>query len=157
MSRIKFVHESSSMLQTQFWFRALAFWIDFWIFNNIILPFILFVIPSLRSERPSDLSDEIAFGIMMNEVNIKLLMLALLFIYNSALESSPLQATIGKWFMKIKVYDKEYKRISFLKALVRNVLKIISTISVVGVFLIDMTPRRQALHDLLSGTIVLRR
>lgn len=94
---------------------------------------------------------------MMNEVNIKLLMLALLFIYNSALESSPLQTTIGKWFMKIKVYDKEYKRISFLKALVRNVLKIISTISVVGVFLIDMTPRRQALHDLLSGTIVLRR
>jgi uncharacterized RDD family membrane protein YckC len=145
------------MLQTQFWFRALAFWIDFWIFNNIILPFILFVIPSLLSERPTDLSDEIAFGIMMNEVSINLLMLALLFIYSSALESSPLQATIGKWFMKIKVYDTAYKRISFLKALVRNVLKIISAISVVGVFLIDMTPRRQALHDLLSGTIVLRR
>lgn len=145
------------MLQTQFWFRVLAFYIDFWIFNNIVLPFILFVIPSLLSEQPADLSDEIAFGIIRNEGMINLLMLALLFIYGSALESSPLQATIGKWFMKIKVYDKELNRISFLKALVRNMLKIISAISVVGVFLIDMTPRRQALHDLVSGTIVLRR
>jgi uncharacterized RDD family membrane protein YckC len=145
------------MLQTQFWFRVLAFYIDFWIFNNIVLPFILFVIPSLMSEQPADLSDEIAFGIIRNEAMINFLMLALLFIYSSALESSPLQATIGKWFMKIKVYDKEYKRISFLKALVRNILKIISAISVFGFFLIDMTPRRQALHDLLSGTILLRR
>jgi uncharacterized RDD family membrane protein YckC len=145
------------MLQTQFWFRALAFGIDFWIFNNVLLPFILFFIPSLLFERPTDLSDEIFFGMIRNEVSINLLMLALLFIYSSALESSPLQATIGKWFMKIKVYDKEQKRISFLKALIRNFLKIISVVSVMGVFLIDMTPRRQALHDLLSGTIVLRR
>lgn len=109
------------------------------------------------SERPTDLSDEIAFGIIRNEALIKLLMLALFFIYSAALESSPLQATLGKWFMKIKVYNKEYKRISFLKALIRNILKIVSVISVVGIFLIDMTARRQALHDLLSGTILLRR
>ena len=145
------------MLQTQFWFRVLAFYIDFWIFNNIVLPFILFVIPSLMSEQPADLSDEIAFGIIRNEAMINFLMLALLFIYSSALESSPLQATIGKWFMKIKVYDKEQKRISLIKAFIRNILKIVSVISIVGIFLIDITPRRQALHDLLAGTLVFRR
>ena len=48
--------------------------------------------------------------------------------------------------------------ISFGRAVLRNALKTLSTLVVgVGWLMAAFTPRRQALHDLLAGTIVLRK
>jgi uncharacterized RDD family membrane protein YckC len=78
-------------------------------------------------------------------------------LYSSILESSKLKATIGKWFMRFQVNDLKLNKISFTRALIRNILKIVSIVSIIGVGIIDFTNRRQGLHDLITGTIIKRR
>jgi uncharacterized RDD family membrane protein YckC len=80
-----------------------------------------------------------------------------LVVYSSVMESSKLQGTFGKWFVRFKVTDMELNRISFFRALLRNSIKLVSIASIVGVFMIDATVRRQALHDLIAKTILVRR
>lgn len=76
---------------------------------------------------------------------------------SSVLECSTLQGTPGKWFFRYKVCDGSENRISFARALARNFLKGFSALTIIGVVMINLTPRRQGLHDLLARTIVIRR
>lgn len=76
-------------------------------------------------------------------------------LYHSILESSPLEATIGKLVVGLKVKNAHGRRISFLRALVRNLLRIISTVPLcLGYFMAAKTKARQTMHDKLSGTFV---
>ena len=77
--------------------------------------------------------------------------------YFALLESSPAQATLGKIALGIKVTDAGGGAITFRRASVRYFCKSLSTLVLgVGWLLAAFTPRRQALHDLLSGTLVVR-
>jgi uncharacterized RDD family membrane protein YckC len=76
-------------------------------------------------------------------------------IYSSVLESSPLQATLGKMAMQIVVTDIDGQRISFLKATERYLCKIISILMLfIGYILAVFTTKKQALHDILCGCLV---
>ena len=78
--------------------------------------------------------------------------------YCSGLESSPLQATIGKLAVGLYVTDTTGVRISFGRATVRHFSKIISRIIIlIGYFLAGWTSKKQALHDMISGCLVLTR
>jgi uncharacterized RDD family membrane protein YckC len=81
---------------------------------------------------------------------------AITWAYFSLLESSPAQATLGKIALGIKVTDAGGSEISFRRASVRYWCKLLSTLTLVGWLLAAFTPRRQALHDLLAGTLVVR-
>src|SRR5437667_9928015 len=78
-------------------------------------------------------------------------------IYEAALESSSKQATVGKMALGLKVTDLEGRRISFARATGRHFAKIISgLILLIGYIMAGFTERKQALHDMIAGTLVQR-
>ena len=79
-------------------------------------------------------------------------------LYFALLESSKLQGTLGKAALNIRVTDLDGRRISFGRATGRHFGKWLSgVILMIGYLIQPFTRRRQALHDLLAGTLVVRR
>ena len=78
--------------------------------------------------------------------------------YFAGMESSARQATLGKSVMGMVVTDIAGNRISFLRATGRYVAKLLSAVILfIGYIMAAFTARKQALHDLLAGTLVLSR
>ena len=87
-------------------------------------------------------------------------LLALFFswMYFALMESSRLQATLGKLAVGIKVTDLAGNRIGFEKATWRYFGKFISALPLLGGFVMAaFTARRQALHDRMAGCLVVNR
>ncbi len=79
------------------------------------------------------------------------------FLYWPVLQASPLQATLGKALLRLRVTGYQGNRISFLRALGRELAKILSSaVLMVGYILAGFTARKQALHDLVASTYVVR-
>ena len=78
-------------------------------------------------------------------------------LYAALLESSSYQATLGKMALGLKVTDLEEHRISFGRATARHFAKILSgLLLMIGFIMAGFTERKQALHDMLAGTLVIR-
>jgi uncharacterized RDD family membrane protein YckC len=78
--------------------------------------------------------------------------------YYALMESSPAQATVGKIALGIYVTDREGDPIDFRRASIRFWAKLMSTMTLMlGWLMAAFTPRKRALHDILAGTLVLRR
>lgn len=78
--------------------------------------------------------------------------------YKAVMESSHWQATFGKRALGIKVTSLQGERISFRRATGRAAAQVLSQLCLyVGYVMAAFTKRRQALHDLLAGTLVVRR
>ncbi|WP_242920520.1 RDD family protein [Pontibacter liquoris] len=76
-------------------------------------------------------------------------------LYYTLLESSPKQATVGKFTLGLKVTDVRGKRITFAQANLRYFSKIISALPAgMGFLLILSTRRNQMLHDYIARTVV---
>src|SRR3989338_6641318 len=122
-----------------FWVRVAAYFVDFAIVTGICLV--------------------IAVGAsFVGAVWIAMLVLPLIqFLYWPVMESSARQATFGKSLCGIKVTDLEGRHLSFKSALLRNIAKILSAIPFcIGFLLAAFTARKQALHDMLAKTLVVR-
>lgn len=79
-------------------------------------------------------------------------------LYFALMESSYRQATLGKMAVGIKVTNMEGGRISFLNATGRYFGKIISgMIMYIGYIMAAFTEKKQALHDMMASTLVLRK
>lgn len=79
-------------------------------------------------------------------------------IYFAAMESSGMQATLGKAFMGLYVTDLQGRRATFLRTSARHWTKFLSTaIFFIGYLMAIIPPRHQGLHDMLSGCLVLKR
>jgi uncharacterized RDD family membrane protein YckC len=77
------------------------------------------------------------------------------FLYCALLERSAWQATVGKRALGLKVTNAAGERIGFPRAAARFVAKLLSVLTLcLGFLLILVTQRRQALHDLIAGTVV---
>jgi uncharacterized RDD family membrane protein YckC len=78
-------------------------------------------------------------------------------LYSALMESSPLQATLGKKALGIKVGDLDGNRISFGRATGRYFAKIISNLILyIGFIMIAFTRKKQGLHDLIAGCTLTR-
>jgi uncharacterized RDD family membrane protein YckC len=78
-------------------------------------------------------------------------------LYYALMESSAKQATLGKMALGIIVTDLEGRRIGFGKATGRYFAKILSFLILgIGFLMIAFTQRKQGLHDILAGTLVIR-
>ena len=76
-------------------------------------------------------------------------------IYFPCMESSSLQATLGKMLFGIRVTDLEGRRISFGRAAKRLVWKFVSImLFYVGLIMAAFTQKKQGLHDIMSGCLV---
>ncbi len=73
-------------------------------------------------------------------------------------ESSEKQATFGKQAIGIVVTDIHGGRISVGQAVGRYFAKILSAmILLIGFFMAGFTDKKQALHDMIAGTLVVKR
>lgn len=77
--------------------------------------------------------------------------------YYIMMESGPRQATLGKMALGLKVTDMEGGRISAGQAAIRYFSKILSTIILlIGYIMAAFTPKKQALHDIIAKTLVVK-
>jgi uncharacterized RDD family membrane protein YckC len=80
----------------------------------------------------------------------------LCWIYYAAMESSTIQATLGKKLLGLKVADVQGNRAGFLRASGRYWGKAISIVSLgAGFAMVFFTREKQAFHDYVAGCVVL--
>jgi uncharacterized RDD family membrane protein YckC len=85
------------------------------------------------------------------------IMTALAIAYSSLLESSRWQATIGKRVCRLRVTDLFGARIGWPRALGRYLGKFVSAFLLgIGFLMIGWTRRKQGLHDIMAGTLIMR-
>ena len=89
---------------------------------------------------------------------VSLISTAIWVLYYTIMESSKYQATVGKLALGLVVTDANGAKLDFVKALVRNVCKIISSmILCIGWIMAGFTEKKQALHDIIAGTLVVKK
>lgn len=121
----------------------------------VIGPLIALMILSATSARGEP--DMEALGDALDGV-ANLLGLLIGWIYSAAMESSPLQATLGKMALQIKVTDLDGARVSFGKATGRHFAKFVSALLLfVGFVMAAFTAKKQGLHDLMAGCLVVNK
>jgi len=87
-----------------------------------------------------------------------LVVIVSVWLYYALMESSESQATLGKQAVGIKVTDLEGNQVSFARATGRLVAHLVSGIILgIGFAMAVFTSRRQTLHDMIAGTLVVGR
>ena len=82
----------------------------------------------------------------------------ILLFYAPLMEGSRLHATVGKLALALQVQRKDGGEVGFARAFLRNLAEALCLLSLtLGYFMALFTTRRQALHDLLTGTVVVER
>jgi uncharacterized RDD family membrane protein YckC len=145
-----------------FWLRLVAFIIDaivlHFVFTIVTLPFIasMGIRGIMRGHMP--MSPEELIPLMRQLFHIFLIRTVLNWLYYALLESSAWQATLGKKALGLEVTDMQGTRISFGRATGRFFAKIISALILwIGFIMAGFTEEKQALHDMIAGTLVIRR
>jgi uncharacterized RDD family membrane protein YckC len=101
---------------------------------------------------------ELSTGMMDLQFGVGVIVVIFSWLYFACFESSNLQGTPGKRLMGILVTDLDGERISFGSATGRYLGKIISGLILgIGYLIALFTPKKQALHDLIAGTVVIIR
>jgi uncharacterized RDD family membrane protein YckC len=78
-------------------------------------------------------------------------------LYEALMTSSSKQGTLGKMAFGMKVTDMSGARISFGRSTGRFFAKILSGMILnIGYIMAGFTDRKQALHDMIAGTLVVR-
>ena len=134
-----------------FWRRLVAYLIDYLvvIVGSLVVGFVIGVIAGATGAEEID-------GPWLAAIYAAAI--AGYYLYYALMESSSHQATVGKIALGIKVIDLEGNRLTFWRALGRSVAKIISAITLfIGYIMAAFTKRKQALHDKIANTLVVKR
>lgn len=133
-----------------FWRRYAAMTLDSLI---VAVPLLVIGVAAVSTAGPrGDRSVSIAAGTI-----IPLCFIVLSWLYNAVWLSGPGRATLGMRALRLEAVDaQKFDRISFARATRRYFASLLSGIALcIGYLIQPFTPRRQALHDLLAGTVVL--
>ena len=135
-----------------FLLRLVAALIDLgivWIFTWLVSAFLGV---SFLAATPEELADTTTLHVLISVTMFGS------WLYFSVMESSPMQATLGKAFMGLYVTDMRGSRLTFINASARHWFKLLSTaIFFLGYLMAIFPPRRQGLHDMLAGCLVCKR
>jgi uncharacterized RDD family membrane protein YckC len=130
-----------------FWLRLVAYLIDGLILTIPLLILAAIIAPEVLFEDDPDISPA--------EIGINLLAVVGGWLYQAIMESSRLQATLGKLAVGARVTDLKGRRISFARATGRHFAQILSgIILLIGYIMIAFSSRKQGLHDHIAGTLV---
>jgi uncharacterized RDD family membrane protein YckC len=150
-----------------FWLRFVALLID-----NVVLGLgaILILIPlifltGLRGflgefhPNSEDMNDVGIFMIIGLVLLVATGSLVLTWLYHALMESSEWQATVGKKVLGLVVTDMAGQRVSFGRSTGRHFGKMLTNLIpfLIGYIMAGFTLKKQALHDMLAGCLVLRR
>jgi uncharacterized RDD family membrane protein YckC len=149
-----------------FWLRFLAFMMDSVVMG---IGFVLVLIPLIfltglgsllsRFHPDQELDDAGIFFIIGAAFLVATLSLVLTWLYHALMESSEWQATVGKRLLGMVVTDMAGQRVSFGRSTGRHFGKIITNMipALIGYIMAGFTEKKQALHDMMAGCLVLRR
>jgi uncharacterized RDD family membrane protein YckC len=140
-----------------FWRRFLASFVD-----GLVVGFVYYVLSNVLSGiltlvlSPDD-STASFLRAMLIWLAVSLTVAVVVdWLYFAIFESSTWQATLGKRALGVVVTDLAGERISFGRATGRHFAHYLSSIFLIGFLIQPFTARRQALHDLIAGTLVVR-
>jgi uncharacterized RDD family membrane protein YckC len=129
-----------------FWRRVGAVIID-----GIIVGIVFSIVFSPLAPKPAP-GEMPSFGLY------QLLSIVVSWLYFALMESSKMQATLGKKALGIKVTDLNGNKIGFGRATGRHFAKIISGIIIgIGYLMVAFTAKKQGLHDIIAGTLVVKK
>jgi uncharacterized RDD family membrane protein YckC len=152
-----------------FWLRAVAYLLDGLIVGVVTVPIIIGLAvatglsAALGSMGENAGNDPAAIfataGFVMFFSLLLLILLGGLWLYYALLESSNWQGTVGKKALGLIVTDLDGRRVSFARATGRFFSRLITGLVplMIGYILAGITAKKQALHDMIAGTLVLRK
>src|SRR5947207_11226480 len=133
--------------------RVLAYLIDALLMSAIFFP--LGIVFGLAIGASG--GDENSPLMPLANISINGVSIAAGWLYQSLLESSSWQGTVGKKVLGLRVTDLNGNRIGFGKATGRYFGKIVSALILgIGFIMIAFTEQKQGLHDIMAGTFVLK-
>ena len=152
-----------------FWKRFAAYCIDAiilgvaaWLLLLPILGVIGLGMADSMDLQSGEMSEEATQGMIATFIGAYFSFLAVLtiasWLYFALMESSAKQATLGKMALSIIVTDVNGNRLTFGRATGRYFGKIISgLILYIGFLMAAFTEKKQALHDIIAGSLVVNK
>ena len=150
-----------------FWRRFIAYVIDVFVVT-VPLAVVFFAIPgdifTVCGEHVDKIFDQ--DGVASQSTSYKcetttladMIMIVVAWLYYAVMESSANQASLGKMVIGIVVTDTDGNRLSFGRASARYFAKFLSFITLmIGFIMAAFTKRKQALHDIMAGCLVIRK
>jgi uncharacterized RDD family membrane protein YckC len=144
-----------------FWIRFAAWLLDAIILSVAMTPIQMMVFGMMGvsmglggfQEHPEQM-----FAVMFPALFVIIILsLAGHWLYEALMTSSSKQATLGKMVCGLRVTDLQGRRLTFARATGRFFAKYISGMTLlIGYIIAGITERKQALHDLIAGTYVLK-
>jgi uncharacterized RDD family membrane protein YckC len=150
-----------------FWMRFIAYIIDSFIIGVlefiIVLPLLgllgvqVFELSTIRDLENAD--PELFVPVIASAITgLSLTVLLITWFYYALLQSGARQATVGKMALGLKVTDVNGDRLTFARASLRYFSKILSGLfMMIGYIMAGFTPKKQALHDYIANTYVVRK
>jgi uncharacterized RDD family membrane protein YckC len=140
-----------------FWTRFLAAFID-GIILMIVGIILTFVVGLIFGGGSAAATGDASAGLGLAGIIANVLSIVIAWLYCALQESSDKQATIGKQAMGLTVTDLNGAQISFGKATIRHFGQWLSSIILlIGYIMAAFTEKKQALHDIIAGTLVLKK
>ncbi|MDQ3906743.1 MAG: RDD family protein [Acidobacteriota bacterium] len=135
-----------------FWLRLLAYLIDLVITGSVTCP-VSFLLGAAGAFADRGDAGAASYGAQILSYVISI---SVNWFYFALCESSSWQGTVGKKLLGVRVTDEYGNRIGFARATGRHFGKILSSmICLVGFIMVAFTERKQGLHDMIAGTLVL--
>ncbi len=147
-----------------FWRRFIAYLIDYFVLGTLsvllMIPFYGVILLTAIGLEKAPKNDAITIlgltGAIGSVLVIVIVTITAGWLYFAIMQSSKTQATLGKMAIGAIVTDLEGNRISFARATARYFSKLISNMTAyIGYILAGMTEKKQALHDMIAGTLVI--
>ncbi len=149
-----------------FWLRALAYVIDLALLGVATMPLLAVLTPLAGNhwEEYSKLSTQEMFN-LSNPAVLPFMMIVMPvvvlcgWLYYALCESSSWQGTLGKKVLGLRVSGLDGRPVTFARASGRFAGRIVTGFVPFGIgyLLAGFTKRKQALHDIIAGCLVLRR
>ncbi len=162
------INYATNVTYAGFWLRLVAFLIDSVILGvatfAVFIPVFLMMggvamIESLPRHNPDQMAPGAIAALIGLIMALAAAAMVVHWLYFAYLESGEKQATWGKQAMSIYVTDLSGVRVTFGRASGRFFAKIVTQLIPlwIGYIMAGFTERKQALHDMIAGCLVLRR
>jgi uncharacterized RDD family membrane protein YckC len=140
-----------------FWLRAVSYFVDLILLSMVATVAILMPLLA-RGAIPTDKPWFLLTEKGRQVIAIQLLVQMVCWLYFASFESSSWQATPGKKILGLKVTDLAGNRLSFARASLRFFGKLLSQFLLFfGFVMAGFTQKKQALHDMMAGCLVLKK
>ncbi|HRK82777.1 MAG TPA: RDD family protein [Saprospiraceae bacterium] len=138
-----------------FWIRVAAYLIDS-IVIQVATSILMFIFMGSLFLNPESMENP--DQVLGRVLPLYVILIVGSWLYYALMESSAQQGTLGKMAVGIKVTDMDGARISFGNATGRFFGKMISGLILgVGYLMVAFTDKKQGLHDMMAGTLVVQK